>query len=84
MGIFFLEVLEVLDKFKIQKSKMTDQDRHHSEMVKQLLRHVTHNADFKGDIFRQAISRLQIVILTVQCNLKKYIFSYESEQLLDT
>ena len=28
-------------KIKIQKSKMTDQDSHRSEMITQLLRHVT-------------------------------------------
>ena len=37
---------------------MKDQDGRHSEMITQLLRHVTsspHNADVRGDIFRRAI-----------------------------
>ena len=43
---------------QIQKSKETDQDGHHSEMITQLLLHVTssaHNGDVKGDIFRRTI-----------------------------
>ena len=38
---------------QIQKSKMADQDGRHSEMIAQLLRHVTsepRDADVKGDI----------------------------------
>ena len=37
---------------------MADQDGRHSEIVPQLIRHVTsqpHNADVKGDIFRHTI-----------------------------
>ena len=49
----------IIDSFgKIQKSKMADQDGHHSEMITQLLRHVRsspHDADIKGDIFRPTI-----------------------------
>ena len=49
---------------QIQKSKMADQDGHHSEMITPLLHHVTsaaHDADVKGDIFRHTtVSTLQV------------------------
>ena len=60
MVLFVLITFDpILDSFgKIQKSKMADQDGHHSEMITQLLRHVRsspHDADIKGDIFRPTI-----------------------------
>ena len=42
----------------MQKSKIADQDDHHSEMITQLLRRVTsslYDADIKGDICRPTI-----------------------------
>ena len=51
---------------QIQKSKMADQDRRHSEMITQLLRHVTshrHDADVKGDIFRHTIYPPSLVVI---------------------
>ena len=51
---------------QIQKSKMADQDGRHSEMITQLLRHVTsqpHDADVKGDIFRHTIYPPSLVVI---------------------
>ena len=45
---------------------MAEQDGRHSEMITQLLRHVTsqpHDADVKGDIFRHTIYPLSFVII---------------------
>ena len=45
---------------------MADQDGRHSEMVTQLLRHVTsspHNGDVKGDIFRRTIYPPNVVVI---------------------
>ena len=63
---------QILDVFfcgfgHIQKSKMADQDSRHSEMIMQLLRHVTsppHDADVKGDIFRRTIHPRSLVVIT--------------------
>ena len=50
----------ILDSFwgsgQIKKSKMADQDGHHSEMIMQLLRHVAswpHDVDIKRNIDRR-------------------------------
>ena len=45
---------------------MADQDGRHSEIITQLLRHVTpsrHDADVKGDIFRRTIYPPSLVII---------------------
>ena len=47
---------------------MADQDGRHSEMITQLLRHVTssrHDADVKGDIFRRTIYPSSLVVLAL-------------------
>ena len=47
---------------------MADQNGRHSEMVTQLLRHVTsqpHNADVKGDIFRHSTYPPSVVVIAV-------------------
>ena len=52
----------------MQKSKMADQDGRHSEMITQLLRHVTsspHDADVKGDIFRHTIYPPSLVLVVI-------------------
>ena len=44
---------------QIQQYKMADKDGSHSQMITQLLRHVTsssHDTDVKGGIFRRTIS----------------------------
>ena len=51
---------------QIQKSKMADQDGRHSEMITQLLRHVTsspYDANIKGDIFRHTIYPPILVVI---------------------
>ena len=51
---------------QIQKSKMADQDGHHSEMITQSLCHVTsqpRDADVKGDIFRHTIYPPSLVVI---------------------
>ena len=61
----------ILDAFfegfgQIQKSKMAVQDGGHSEMITQLLRHVTsytHGADVKGDTFRHTIYPPSLVVI---------------------
>ena len=58
-GRFFKD----LDK---QKSKVADQDGRRSEMITQLLHHVTsqpHDADVKGDIFRHTIYPPSVVAI---------------------
>ena len=50
----------------LDKSKMADQDGRHSEMITQLLRHVTsqpHDVDVKGDIFRHTIYPPSLVVI---------------------
>ena len=45
---------------------MADQDGRHSEMITQLLRHVTsstHDADVKEDIFRRTIYLPSLVVI---------------------
>ena len=45
---------------------MADQDGQHSEMITQLLRHVTsqpHDADVEGDIFRHTIYPPSLVVI---------------------
>ena len=48
---------------------MADQDGRHSEMITQLLRHVTsspHEAVVKGDIFRHTIYTLSLVVIDLR------------------
>ena len=54
-----------MDFEQIRKSKMADQDGHHSEMITQLLRHVTsrHDADVRGDILRRTIYPPSLVFI---------------------
>ena len=45
---------------------MADQDSRHSEMIRQLLYHVTlspHDLDVKGDIFRRTIYPPSVVVI---------------------
>ena len=47
---------------------MADQDGRHSEMITQLLHHMSsspHDADFKGDIFRRTIYPPSLVVIAV-------------------
>ena len=49
------------------ESKMANKDGHHSEMITQLLRHVTslpHDVDVKGHILRQTIYPQGLVVLS--------------------
>ena len=51
---------------QIEKSKMADQDGRHSEMVTQLLCHLTsstHDADIKKDSFRHTIYPPSLVVI---------------------
>ena len=51
---------------EIKKSKMVDQDGRHSEMITQLLRHMTsspNDADAKGDIFGRTIYPPSLVVI---------------------
>ena len=72
----FLYLLLLLTQFwtifggfgQIQKSKMADQDGRHSEMITQLLRHVTsspRDADAKGAILRRTIYLPSLVVIAL-------------------
>ena len=61
---FLITFEPILDGF--QKSNMAAQDGRHSEMITQLLRHVTSSpidADVKGDIFRHTIYPPSLVVI---------------------
>ena len=51
---------------QIQKSKMANQDGHHSEMVTQFSRHVMsspHNSEVKEDIIRHTIYPPSVILI---------------------
>ena len=67
--LFVLITFEpILDGFLRIWTNPEIQDGRHSEMITQLLRHVTsspHNADVKGDIFRHTIYPASLVVIVV-------------------